>query len=100
MRTSAMTRQILATFAQEILSPKHKNKLTEGLKILAGEIQIVNGFSVHQDVEYRPRHTNTSYQANHDIIELPEGMEEGESPDGNLEEPRRVFVFQEKIPSY
>ena len=34
------------------------------------------------------------------MIELPEGVEEGEEPDGNLEEPRRVFFFQEKIPGY
>jgi hypothetical protein len=34
------------------------------------------------------------------MIELPEGVEEGEAPDGNLEEPRRVFFFQEKIPGY
>ena len=40
MRTSAMARQFVATFAQEILSPKHNNNLTESLKILAGKIQV------------------------------------------------------------
>jgi hypothetical protein len=35
-----MARQILATFAQEILSPKHNIKLTEALKILAGKIRV------------------------------------------------------------
>jgi hypothetical protein len=34
------------------------------------------------------------------MIELTEVVEEGEAPDGNLEEPRCVFFFQEKIPSY
>jgi hypothetical protein len=34
------------------------------------------------------------------MIKLPEGVEEGEAPNGNLEEPRCVFFFQEKIPSY
>jgi predicted Rdx family selenoprotein len=38
MRTSVMARLVLATFAQEILSPKHNNKLTEALKIFAGKI--------------------------------------------------------------
>jgi hypothetical protein len=34
------------------------------------------------------------------MIKLPEGVEEGEAPDGNLEAPRRVFLFQENILSY
>ncbi|PLW33432.1 hypothetical protein PCASD_17330 [Puccinia coronata f. sp. avenae] len=39
MRTSVMARLVLqATFAQEILSPKHNNKPTEALKIFAGKI--------------------------------------------------------------
>jgi hypothetical protein len=40
MRTSAMAQQFLATFAQEILSPKHQNKLNEALKIFSGKIQV------------------------------------------------------------
>ncbi|PLW24866.1 hypothetical protein PCASD_25060 [Puccinia coronata f. sp. avenae] len=100
MRTSAMAQQFLATFAQEILSPKHQNKLNEALNILSGKIQIVNGFSVQQDVEYRQGHTNNSYQADHEMIKLLEGVEEGEAPEGNLEEPRHVFFFQETIPGY
>jgi hypothetical protein len=40
MRTSEMALQFMATFDQEIFSPKHNKKITEALKILASKIQV------------------------------------------------------------